>query len=64
MVTPEDAVALIRRSSAGLPVQHVYVWASIAGMPDDLADRHLELVCGPVREGLAVEAGASAVRRT
>lgn len=64
VVTPEDAVALIRRSSAGLPVQHVYVWASIAGMPDDLADRHLELVCGPVREGLAVEAGASAVRRT
>src|SRR5690606_38235002 len=30
------AVAEIRRLSDGLPVEHVYCWASVAGMDDDL----------------------------
>jgi alkanesulfonate monooxygenase SsuD/methylene tetrahydromethanopterin reductase-like flavin-dependent oxidoreductase (luciferase family) len=64
VVSPEDAVALIQRRCAGLPVEHVYVWASIAGMPDDLAERHLELVCGPVRDALGAAAGFPADRHT
>jgi hypothetical protein len=27
-----------------MPVEHVFFWESIAGMPDDLVDRHVELV--------------------
>ncbi|MCZ7587506.1 MAG: LLM class flavin-dependent oxidoreductase [Gaiella sp.] len=61
VVTPEDAIALIQRRCAGLPVQHVYVWASIAGMPDDLTERHLELVCGPVRDALETTTHAAVV---
>lgn len=60
VVTPEDAATLIHRRCAGLPVQHVYVWASIAGMPDDLTERHLELLCGPVREALEATTRAGA----
>jgi alkanesulfonate monooxygenase SsuD/methylene tetrahydromethanopterin reductase-like flavin-dependent oxidoreductase (luciferase family) len=42
--TPEEAVAEIRRKVDGLPVEHVYTWASIAGMPGDLVDDHVELL--------------------
>jgi alkanesulfonate monooxygenase SsuD/methylene tetrahydromethanopterin reductase-like flavin-dependent oxidoreductase (luciferase family) len=58
--TPQNAVAAIRTATAGLPVAHVYVWASVAGMPRDLVDRHLELmfteVAGEVRSQREVEA--------
>lgn len=53
VLTPDETVAHIRSAVAGLPVKDVYVWASIAAMPDDLAARHLELWLGPVRSGLA-----------
>ena len=33
--TPDDAAKWIREQTAGLPVQHVYLWASIGGMPED-----------------------------
>lgn len=42
--TPEEAVAEVRRKVDGLPVEHVYTWASIAGMPADLVDEHIELL--------------------
>jgi len=32
----------------GLPVEHVYCWGSIAGMPDDLAARHAQLLATKV----------------
>jgi alkanesulfonate monooxygenase SsuD/methylene tetrahydromethanopterin reductase-like flavin-dependent oxidoreductase (luciferase family) len=54
VLRPDDAIREIRARTAGLPVQHVYFWASIAGMPDDLVDRHLELlftVVGPALIG-------------
>ena len=44
VVTPADAVAAIKARTDGLPVEHVYLWASIAGMPDDLVERHIELL--------------------
>jgi hypothetical protein len=43
--TPEEAVAELARRLDGLPVRHVYFWASVAGMPDSLAERHVELLC-------------------
>ena len=55
VLTPEEAVAHVRAQIAGLPVTDVYVWASVAGMPDDLVERHLELWLGPVRTGLRAD---------
>jgi alkanesulfonate monooxygenase SsuD/methylene tetrahydromethanopterin reductase-like flavin-dependent oxidoreductase (luciferase family) len=52
VLTPEAAVRVIRERTAGLPVEHVYVWASIAGMPDDLVERNIELVCSAVAPAL------------
>lgn len=53
VLTPEETVERIRSAVDGLPVTDIYVWASIAAMPDDVAARHLELWLGPVRAGLA-----------
>jgi alkanesulfonate monooxygenase SsuD/methylene tetrahydromethanopterin reductase-like flavin-dependent oxidoreductase (luciferase family) len=44
ILTPEQAAVRIRERTAGLPVQHLIFWASIAGMPDDLVVRNIELV--------------------
>ena len=46
VLTAEDAARALRERTDGLPVEHVYLWASIAGMPDDLVERHVELVAG------------------
>jgi hypothetical protein len=43
VLSPDDAVKEITERTSGLPVAHVYLWASIAGMPDDIVQRHLEL---------------------
>lgn len=53
VVTPAEAARVITERTAGLPVEHVYVWASVAGMPDDLVDRHLQLLLTDVRAALA-----------
>jgi alkanesulfonate monooxygenase SsuD/methylene tetrahydromethanopterin reductase-like flavin-dependent oxidoreductase (luciferase family) len=50
--TPEDAAAHIRALTDGLPAVQVYLWASIAGMPDDLVDRHVELASTELRDRL------------
>ncbi|MFI7118844.1 LLM class flavin-dependent oxidoreductase [Amycolatopsis sp. NPDC049868] len=44
ILTPEQAAARIHRRTAGLPLRHLIFWASIAGMPDDLVVRNIELV--------------------
>ena len=43
-------------ASAGLPAEYAYAWMSLADMPDDLTERHLELWCGPVRQALETAA--------
>jgi len=43
VVDVDEAVAIIARRIAGMPVRHVYTWARIAGMPLDLVDEHVEL---------------------
>ncbi len=44
ILTAQDAAVRIHEKTAGLPVQHLIFWASIAGMPDDLVTRNIELV--------------------
>ncbi len=51
--TPEDAAAHIHAITDGLPVVQVYLWASIAGMPDDLVERHVALASTELRGLLA-----------
>lgn len=52
VMAPNDAVTAIREATDGAPVEHVYLWASIAGMPDELVDRHVELLCTEVAPAL------------
>lgn len=52
VLTPSDAVSAIREATDGSPVEHVYLWASVAGMPDDLVERHVELTCTQVAPNL------------
>jgi hypothetical protein len=51
--TPDDAATHVRSLTDGLPVTQVYLWASIAGMPDDLVERHVTLVSTELRARLA-----------
>ncbi|MEX1218380.1 MAG: LLM class flavin-dependent oxidoreductase [Acidimicrobiales bacterium] len=52
VLTPTDAVSAIREATDGSPVEHVYLWASVAGMPDELVERHVELTCTQVAPNL------------
>jgi alkanesulfonate monooxygenase SsuD/methylene tetrahydromethanopterin reductase-like flavin-dependent oxidoreductase (luciferase family) len=51
--TPEDAIARLRGVAESVPADEVYCWASVAGMPDDLVARHIELLGTQVRPALA-----------
>lgn len=53
VLTPGALIDRVAAQVKGLPAHEVYFWLSIAGMPDDLVQRHLELLCGEVRPGLA-----------
>lgn len=44
VTTPEDAARRLAEWLDPLPVEQVYFWESIAGMPDELASRHTELL--------------------
>ncbi|MGH2937373.1 MAG: LLM class flavin-dependent oxidoreductase [Solirubrobacterales bacterium] len=62
VVTPEQAIARLTAWLAPMPVKHVYLWESIAGMPDDIADRHVELVAtrlAPALAGVGIPTPAS-----
>ncbi|MFE6051832.1 LLM class flavin-dependent oxidoreductase [Kitasatospora sp. NPDC056446] len=63
ILTPEDAAVRIHERTKGLPVKHLIFWASIAGMPDDLVVRNIELVSERLPTLLA-EAGGAARART
>ena len=43
--TPEQVAADVRRAVADAPVDAVYFWASIAGMPEDLVLTNVRTVC-------------------
>jgi alkanesulfonate monooxygenase SsuD/methylene tetrahydromethanopterin reductase-like flavin-dependent oxidoreductase (luciferase family) len=52
VVTPDEAVRRIHLWLVGLPVDTVYFGQSIAGMPEDLAARHVELLATEVAPAL------------
>lgn len=61
VLTPEQALEVLRSHIKGLPVTDLFFWLSVAGMPDDLVDRHLELLAGRLAPALrAAHAQASA----
>ena len=53
VVTPEEGVAWIREQTDGLPVVDIHFWLTVAGMPDDLVEAHLDLLARRVRPALA-----------
>lgn len=52
VLTPQEAVAEIRRRSEGLPVNGVFCHNAVCGMPDELSDRHVELLATEVAPAL------------
>ncbi|MGE4650761.1 MAG: LLM class flavin-dependent oxidoreductase [Myxococcota bacterium] len=52
VLSVDEAAEQIGERCAGLPVEDVFLWASIAGMPDTLVERHIELTSGPLRDAL------------
>lgn len=45
LATPEEAAERVRKVTAGLPVETIYLWATLPGLPEDLARRNVELAC-------------------
>lgn len=52
VVTVEQAAERLLPWLESMPVAHLYFWGSIAGMPDDLVDRHIELLAGGLAPAL------------
>jgi alkanesulfonate monooxygenase SsuD/methylene tetrahydromethanopterin reductase-like flavin-dependent oxidoreductase (luciferase family) len=47
-----DAIAEVSRISAGLPVEHLFLWGRIGGMPESLVAEHLDILFGEVSPAL------------
>ena len=63
VVDAGEAVSRLRLWLDRLPVSDVVFWDTIAGMPDELADRHVELLArevAPKLANLGIQAGAEA----
>jgi alkanesulfonate monooxygenase SsuD/methylene tetrahydromethanopterin reductase-like flavin-dependent oxidoreductase (luciferase family) len=54
--TPEDVAGEIRKLTAGAPVETVWLWASVAGMPEEMVAEHVRTICGRLRPLLDEEA--------
>jgi alkanesulfonate monooxygenase SsuD/methylene tetrahydromethanopterin reductase-like flavin-dependent oxidoreductase (luciferase family) len=48
VLTPDDAAMYIKKLCGGLDVEEAYCWISLGGMPTDLVERHVELLCTKV----------------
>ena len=55
VATPENAAIQIKEHLRGLPVDTVFVWASLGGMPEDAVVRHVQTLCTKLRPLLADE---------
>jgi alkanesulfonate monooxygenase SsuD/methylene tetrahydromethanopterin reductase-like flavin-dependent oxidoreductase (luciferase family) len=53
VLTPDDAVAHLRSVTEGLPAEEVYCWTGFGNLPDDIVERHVELLSTVVRPALA-----------
>jgi alkanesulfonate monooxygenase SsuD/methylene tetrahydromethanopterin reductase-like flavin-dependent oxidoreductase (luciferase family) len=49
VLTPGQAAEFLRGVLARIPLEETFFWTSIAGMPEDLEQRHVELVCTELR---------------
>jgi len=47
--TPEQVAAGIREHTASAPVETVWLWGSVAGMPEDMVARHVGTICTRLR---------------
>lgn len=43
--TPQNVATQVREVTKGLPVDTVFFWVSIAGMPEDMVMRHMQTIC-------------------
>jgi hypothetical protein len=44
--TPKEVARRVEEHTAGAPVETVFLFASIAGMPEDMVARHVQTICG------------------
>jgi alkanesulfonate monooxygenase SsuD/methylene tetrahydromethanopterin reductase-like flavin-dependent oxidoreductase (luciferase family) len=51
--TPEDVAARLRAYVGDAPVEAVFFWASVSGMPEDMVARHVNTICTGVAPLLA-----------
>ena len=51
--TPEEFAATVIASTAGTPVDTVFIWASLGGAPDELTAQHVHTICTRLRPLLA-----------
>jgi alkanesulfonate monooxygenase SsuD/methylene tetrahydromethanopterin reductase-like flavin-dependent oxidoreductase (luciferase family) len=51
--TPDQVAARVRSYVRDAPVDTVYFWASIGGMPEEMAVRHVQTICGKLAPMLA-----------
>jgi alkanesulfonate monooxygenase SsuD/methylene tetrahydromethanopterin reductase-like flavin-dependent oxidoreductase (luciferase family) len=56
VLTPVQAAAWLGEWLRDSPVEHVFFWDNIAGMPEDLADRHVELIARELAPALSAGA--------
>ena len=52
VVTVDEAVRRIRELDAQLPLDQVYVWGSVGGMPEALVEQQIDLLVGQVQPSL------------
>jgi hypothetical protein len=57
--TPEEVAGQIRAHTGDAPVAHVWLGASVAGMPEDLTARHVQTICTGLGPLLAAPLGAA-----
>ncbi len=51
--TPEEVASRIKDQTAGAPVEEVFLWASVAGMPEEQVARGVQTICGRLAPLLA-----------
>jgi alkanesulfonate monooxygenase SsuD/methylene tetrahydromethanopterin reductase-like flavin-dependent oxidoreductase (luciferase family) len=51
--TPDEVASAVLRQCAGAPVETVFFWGSVAGMPEDVVARNVRLVCEDLAPRLA-----------
>jgi alkanesulfonate monooxygenase SsuD/methylene tetrahydromethanopterin reductase-like flavin-dependent oxidoreductase (luciferase family) len=51
--TPEQIAGRIRELTAGAPIETVFIFASIGGMPEALVAKHVQTICGKLAPLLA-----------